>query len=145
MFGRKSNGDAQAQVEAIGRSQAVIEFNLDGTIITANQNFLDALGYPLAEIKGKHHSMFVDRPSSAKRRISGVLGRLNRGEYQAAEYKRIAKGGTRNLDPGLLQPDPGQQRQAVSRSSSSPPTSPRKRSAAWRMPARSPPSTARRR
>ncbi|PSO30956.1 PAS domain S-box protein, partial [Bradyrhizobium sp. MOS002] len=59
MFGRKSRVDAQAKIEAIGRSQAMIEFNLDGTIIAANKNFLDALGYRLDEIQGKHHSMFV--------------------------------------------------------------------------------------
>lgn len=59
MFGRKSNGDAQAQIEAFSRSQAMIEFKMDGTIVTANENFCKALGYSLDEIKGKHHSMFV--------------------------------------------------------------------------------------
>ncbi len=93
MFGRKSNGDAQAQVAAMNRSQAVIEFAMDGTILTANQNFLNALGYRLEEIKGKHHSMFVpvDQRDSADYRAFWAA--LNRGEYQAAEYKRIAKGG----------------------------------------------------
>ena len=93
MFGRKSNGDAQAQVAAINRSQAVIEFAMDGTILTANQNFLNALGYRLEEVKGKHHSMFVpiDKRDSADYRAFWAA--LNRGEYQAAEYKRIAKGG----------------------------------------------------
>jgi methyl-accepting chemotaxis protein len=93
MFGRKSNGDAQAQVAAINRSQAVIEFAMDGTILTANQNFLNALGYRLEEVKGKHHSMFVpiDQRDSADYRAFWAA--LNRGEYQAAEYKRIAKGG----------------------------------------------------
>jgi methyl-accepting chemotaxis protein len=52
--------DALAQAAAIGESQAVIEFNMDGTIITANENFLKAIGYTLAEIKGKHHGMFVE-------------------------------------------------------------------------------------
>ena len=58
----KSNSsarDALAQAAAINRSQAVIEFKMDGAIITANQNFLDAMGYRLDEIQGKHHSMFV--------------------------------------------------------------------------------------
>src|ERR1700726_1577643 len=93
MFGRNSNADAQAQVAAIHRSQAVIEFAMDGTILTANQNFLNALGYRLEEIKGKHHSMFVppDQRDSADYRAFWAA--LNRGEYQAAEYKRIAKGG----------------------------------------------------
>ena len=52
--------DYKGQVAAIGKAQAVIEFNMDGTVITANDNFLKALGYTLDEIKGKHHSMFVD-------------------------------------------------------------------------------------
>ena len=87
-------GSALAQAEAIRRSQAVIEFNLDGTIITANDNFLNALGYSLAEIVGKHHSMFVpssERDSAAYREF---WARLNRGEFQAAEYKRVRKDGS---------------------------------------------------
>ncbi|MGJ4886101.1 MULTISPECIES: PAS domain-containing methyl-accepting chemotaxis protein [unclassified Bradyrhizobium] len=90
---RLQNLDYSAQVAAIGRSQAVIEFNLDGTIVTANDNFLNALGYSLPEIQGKHHSMFVspeERNSAAYREFWAAL---NRGEYQAAEYKRIGKGG----------------------------------------------------
>jgi methyl-accepting chemotaxis protein len=85
--------DALAQAAAISESQAVIEFNMDGTVVTANENFLKALGYSLPEIKGKHHSMFVEaceRDSAAYREF---WAKLNRGEYQAAEYKRIGKGG----------------------------------------------------
>ena len=85
--------EALAQVIALGKSQAVIEFNLDGTIITANQNFLDAMGYRLDEIAGKHHSMFVmpeERGGAAYREF---WARLGRGEYQSAEYKRLGKGG----------------------------------------------------
>ncbi|HVZ00520.1 MAG TPA: PAS domain S-box protein, partial [Dongiaceae bacterium] len=52
--------DAAAKLAALDKSQAIIEFNMDGTVITANANFLGALGYTLDEIKGKHHSMFVD-------------------------------------------------------------------------------------
>src|SRR5215207_9095249 len=54
------SSDIHAKLAALDRSQAVIEFKLDGTIITANKNFLDTLGYSLEEIKGKHHSLFVD-------------------------------------------------------------------------------------
>ncbi|UFZ05375.1 PAS domain-containing methyl-accepting chemotaxis protein [Bradyrhizobium ontarionense] len=94
MFGRKSSkGDAQAMIDAISRSQAMIEFDLDGTIRGANQNFLDCLGYQLNEIEGKHHSMFVsqgERDSAAYREF---WAGLNRGEFQAGEFKRIAKGG----------------------------------------------------
>ncbi|MCK1406693.1 PAS domain-containing methyl-accepting chemotaxis protein [Bradyrhizobium sp. 76] len=93
MFGRKSRVDAQAQIEAIGRSQAMIEFNLDGTIITANKNFLDALGYRLDELQGKHHSMFVPVDQRDSTEYKAFWAALNRGEYQAREFKRIAKGG----------------------------------------------------
>jgi methyl-accepting chemotaxis protein len=93
MFGRKSNGDAQAQIAAINRSQAVIEFAMDGTILTANQNFLNALGYRLEEIKGKHHSMFVPVGQRDSADYRAFWAALNRGGFQAAEYKRIAKGG----------------------------------------------------
>jgi methyl-accepting chemotaxis protein len=85
--------NALAQAAAINRSQAVIEFNLDGTIVTANQNFLDAVGYRFDEIQGKHHRIFVDpaeRDSAAYREF---WARLNRGEFQAAQYKRFGKGG----------------------------------------------------
>ena len=95
MFSR-SNSVAQAalaQVDAISKSQAVIEFNLDGTIVTANENFLKTLGYSLSEIQGKHHSMFVEpamRDSAAYRQF---WANLNWGQYQAAAFKRIGKGG----------------------------------------------------
>ncbi|MDA9406784.1 MULTISPECIES: methyl-accepting chemotaxis protein [unclassified Bradyrhizobium] len=93
MFGRKSQSDAQARLDAIGRSQAMIEFNLDGTIITANKNFLDALGYRLDEIKGKHHSMFVPADQRDTAEYKAFWAALNRGEYQAREFRRIAKDG----------------------------------------------------
>ncbi|MBV8925001.1 MAG: PAS domain-containing methyl-accepting chemotaxis protein [Bradyrhizobium sp.] len=93
MFARRSSADAQAQLAAIGRSQAVIEFNMDGSIITANQNFLDALGYRLDEIRGKHHSMFVPADQRDGAEYRAFWTALNRGEFQAAEFKRIAKGG----------------------------------------------------
>lgn len=93
MFGRKSHSDAQSRLDAIGRSQAMIEFKLDGTIITANKNFLDALGYRLDEIQGKHHSMFVPADQRDNAEYKAFWAALNRGEYQAREFKRIAKGG----------------------------------------------------
>ena len=92
MFVRKSNGDAQAQLVALNRSQAVIEFNMDGSIVTANQNFLNALGYRLDEIQGKHHSMFVPAGQRDGSDYRAFWAALNRGEFQAGEYKRIAKG-----------------------------------------------------
>jgi len=85
--------DYAGQVAAIRKSQAVIEFGMDGTILDANDNFLKALGYTLDEIKGRHHSMFVDEAYRQSFDYKEFWTRLNRGEYQAAEYKRIGKGG----------------------------------------------------
>ncbi|MFT3939681.1 PAS domain-containing protein [Rhodopseudomonas sp.] len=87
------NADFSGQIDAIRKSQAVIEFGIDGTVLDANDNFLHALGYSLGEIKGRHHSMFVDpaeREGAAYRAFWAALGR---GDYQAGEYKRIGKGG----------------------------------------------------
>jgi len=91
--GNAASREAVAQAAAISRSQAVIEFKMDGTIISANQNFLDAMGYRLDEIVGKHHRMFVAPESREAPDYAAFWARLNRGEYEAAEYKRLAKGG----------------------------------------------------
>jgi methyl-accepting chemotaxis protein len=85
--------DFAGQIEAIGKSQAVIEFNMDGMVLNANENFLAALGYSLAEISGQHHGMFVlpaERDGAAYREF---WASLNRGEYQSGEYQRVGKGG----------------------------------------------------
>ncbi len=87
------NADSAGQIAAIGKAQAVIEFNMDGTIITANDNFLGAMGYRLEEIKGQHHSMFVDEAFRRSSEYREFWAKLNRGEYESAEYKRIGKGG----------------------------------------------------
>ena len=93
MFGRKVTTEAQAQLAAIGRSHAVIEFTMDGTILTANENFLRTFGYSLDEIKGKKHAMFVPAGQRDSAEYRALWARLQRGESQAAEFKRIAKGG----------------------------------------------------
>jgi methyl-accepting chemotaxis protein len=89
----RRDADYSGQIAAIGKSQAVIEFNLDGTILTANENFLGAMGYELAEVQGKHHSMFVAPGDRDSQSYQTFWATLRRGEYQAAEYKRIGKGG----------------------------------------------------
>lgn len=84
---------SEAKISAIDKSQAMISFNTDGTIRNANDNFLNALGYSLDEIQGKHHSMFVDpelRNSSEYREFWQGLGR---GEDKTAEFKRFGKNG----------------------------------------------------
>lgn len=78
---------------AIGAAQAVIEFELDGTIRTANENFLKTLGYSLDEIVGRHHSMFVDEGTRNTAEYRDFWARLNRGENRSGEYKCIGKGG----------------------------------------------------
>jgi methyl-accepting chemotaxis protein len=90
---RLQNLEFAAQADAVSRAQAVIEFNMDGTVVTANRNFLSALGYTLPEIQGKHHSMFVDQATRDSAAYREFWAKLNRGEYDAAEYKRIGKGG----------------------------------------------------
>lgn len=89
----QSTDEARAKIEAINKSQAVIEFDLDGTIITANANFLGTLGYRLEEIQGKHHSIFVapDQRDSSDYRL--FWEQLRRGEFQSREFMRIAKDG----------------------------------------------------
>jgi methyl-accepting chemotaxis protein len=85
--------DLKGKVEAISRSQAVIEFQMDGTIVTANENFLAVMGYRLDEIQGRHHSMFAEKAFAASHEYKEFWAKLNRGEFQAAQYKRIGKGG----------------------------------------------------
>lgn len=78
---------------AISRSQAVIEFDLKGTILTANENFLTVMGYELAEIQGKHHSMFAPEGAAQSEAYKEFWATLNAGEFQAGQFKRIGKGG----------------------------------------------------
>ncbi len=83
----------EGKVQAIDRSQAVIEFDLDGTVLTANENFLGIFGYDLEEIVGKHHRIFCEPVYAASSAYAEFWQKLARGEYHAAEYKRLGKGG----------------------------------------------------
>jgi methyl-accepting chemotaxis protein len=85
--------DLSGQVTAIGKSQAVIEFTMDGTIITANDNFLTVMGYKLSEIIGQHHSLFVSPETRNSKDYQNFWSRLRSGEYQADEFKRLGKAG----------------------------------------------------
>jgi methyl-accepting chemotaxis protein len=87
------NADYSGQIAAINKAQAVIEFQLDGTIRHANENFLKTVGYSLDEVKGRHHGMFVDEAYRSTAEYRDFWARLARGEYQAAEYKRFGKDG----------------------------------------------------
>lgn len=81
------------QIEAINKAQATIEFNMDGTIISANDIFLKTMGYGLQEIVGKHHRMFVEPAMVNSEEYRQFWAALNRSEYQTAEYRRIGKDG----------------------------------------------------
>ena len=87
------NADFEGQLAAISKVQAVIEFTLDGKVLTANDNFLNTLGYSINEIRGQHHSMFVDPVYRSSPEYREFWARLGRGEYDANQYKRIGKGG----------------------------------------------------
>jgi methyl-accepting chemotaxis protein len=90
---KMKNADFSGQIAAIGKSQAVIEFQMDGTVVSANENFLKTMGYTLDEIKGKHHGMFVDETYRHSPAYKEFWAKLNRGEYMAEEFKRIGRGG----------------------------------------------------
>jgi len=85
--------DLEAIVAAIHRSQAVIEFQLDGTIIDANENFLATMGYRLSDIQGRHHSLFVDPADAASQAYAEFWARLRAGEFFADQFRRVANGG----------------------------------------------------
>ena len=85
--------DFEGQLAAISKSQATIEFGLDGTIQTANENFLITMGYSMEEVKGRTHSMFVEESFRSSSEYREFWAKLCRGEYQSGEYKRVGKGG----------------------------------------------------
>lgn len=87
------SADYEGQLDAIDKSQATIEFNLDGTIRYANQNFLKTVGYSLEEIKGKHHSMFMEPAQVNTHEYRDFWEQLRSGKFQAGAYKRIGSGG----------------------------------------------------
>lgn len=84
----------QSMWNAINRSQAVIEFNVEGEILTANDNFLGAVGYALDEIKGKHHRIFCDPAYGKSQEYKDFWASLGRGEFHSREFQRYAKDGS---------------------------------------------------
>ena len=83
----------QGKMEAVSKAQAVIEFQMDGTILTANENFCQTVGYQLEEIQGKHHRMFADPDEANSPAYAAFWAKLNRGEFDAGVYRRLGKGG----------------------------------------------------
>ncbi|MUO78008.1 PAS domain S-box protein [Agrobacterium vitis] len=90
---RLLNMDYAAQIAAISRSQAIIEFTVSGDILNANENFLKTMGYRMDEIRGKNHSMFVDKGYAASSEYREFWKALSEGKFQAAEFKRVSKDG----------------------------------------------------
>ena len=100
LFGGGADKQAESRLaeldrkfKAISRSQAVIEFRLDGTVVEANDNFCGAMGYALSEIVGRKHSMFVDPQYAASEEYAAFWRALNRGEFSAQKFRRLGKGG----------------------------------------------------
>ncbi len=92
MFGGlQQYADLVAKLEALNQSQSIIEFKPDGTILTANANFLAAMDYTLPEIRGQHHAMFVDPTRRDTTEYHAFWDALRRGTSQSAEFKRIGK------------------------------------------------------
>ena len=87
------SNEAQAKADAIDKSLGTIEFNLDGTIITANKNFLDLMGYSLTEVQGKHHRLFCEKEYSETEQYREFWRELGAGQFNSGEFKRIAKNG----------------------------------------------------
>lgn len=101
---RLLNIDYSGKMAAVSRSQAMIEFRPDGTIITANENFLTTMGYTLAEIEGKHHRIFVEPDEANSADYVQFWRNLNQGQYQSGEFKRRAKNGSSVWIQGAYNP-----------------------------------------
>ncbi len=85
----------KGQLEAINKSQAVIEFDMSGNVLSANENFLNALGYSLNEILGKHHSIFVTDSYKSSSEYKNFWEKLRAGNFDSGEYLRVGKNGKR--------------------------------------------------
>jgi methyl-accepting chemotaxis protein len=83
----------ESKLGAISKSMAVIEFKMDGSILNANDNFLKTLGYEARELQGAHHRMFCDPAYTSSPAYKAFWDKLNRGEFDSGEYKRITKSG----------------------------------------------------
>ncbi|MEG2030691.1 MAG: PAS domain-containing methyl-accepting chemotaxis protein [Janthinobacterium sp.] len=90
---KRRNADYEGRMDAISKAQAVIEFGLDGTILGANDNFLKCVGYTLEEIEGRHHRIFCAADYAQSEQYAQFWKKLGRGEFDAGEYKRVARDG----------------------------------------------------
>jgi methyl-accepting chemotaxis protein len=90
---RLRNAEYAGKVSAMDKAQAVIEFDMGGHVLTANDNFLDALGYTLEDIQGEHHRMFCETEYASSMEYKRFWQKLNRGEFDSGRYKRVGNGG----------------------------------------------------
>ena len=90
---RRIAAENSSQIEAMNRAKGVMEFNPDGTVICANANALQALGYTLEEVRGHHHSMFVDPALAGSEEYRGIWAKLARGESDMGDYRCVGKNG----------------------------------------------------
>ena len=89
----ETSREHQNLIDALQRSTAVIEFNLDGTVLTANERFLSAMGYRLEQVKGKHHRLFCDPQDAGSAQYQAFWDTLRRGEFVANRFKRVDSAG----------------------------------------------------
>ena len=90
---RQQKAEFEGKVNAIDKAQAMIEFDLAGHVLHANDNFLKAIGYSLEEIEGRHHRLFCEESYTASPAYADFWAKLNRGEFDAGRYMRLGKGG----------------------------------------------------
>ena len=96
--------EVSERMQAIGRAQAIIEFELDGTIISANENFLKTMDYSLADIVGRHHSMFMEPADANAPDYKEFWRTLNRGEFVNNKFRRLGRGGREVWIQGAYNP-----------------------------------------
>ena len=100
----QQNVEYKNQVAAISKSQAVIEFNLDGIILDANENFLRLFGYSVEEVRGKHHRIFVDPAEQHSTEYANFWATLSRGEFHSGEFRRLGRNGKELWIQGAYNP-----------------------------------------
>ncbi|RVT44771.1 PAS domain S-box protein [Rheinheimera sediminis] len=90
---KRERMDNEGKITAIQRSQAVIEFDVHGKVLTANDNFLNLMNYRLEDIRGMHHRIFITQDEAASTEYQTFWDHLARGEYQSGEFKRLTRTG----------------------------------------------------
>lgn len=93
MFNRTTFNEAQAKIDALDRSLAIIEFSMDGNVVHANKNFLKLMKYDLPDIQNRHHRLFVDRAYAETAKYTEFWDKLKTGEYVTGEFLRLDKDG----------------------------------------------------